>query len=150
MRCCCCVGLFRRKQSSYKYFFIHDIYCNNMPILWLISFFFTCCQALVLVLVHGPGQIKNSWSKKDQSWHYDPNTPPTTPQLFNINVKVKRHEKEMLCLPVPGSKTILLLSKPPQFELDSEAVLTSCNMLLNTLIRLDQRYLIFIMIVLAN
>ena len=40
-----------------------------------IHIFFSNCQAWFLVLVHGPGQIQKSWSKKDQSWSYNPNEP---------------------------------------------------------------------------
>ena len=77
-------------------------------------------QARVLFLVHGPGQIQNSWSKKDQSWCYNLSAPPPPPtyqhkyecqktrkmttrdvMLYqtnnqpptNINIKVKRQEK---------------------------------------------------------
>ena len=43
-------------------------------------------------------------SKKDQSWHYDPNAPTTTTthqQLFNVNIKVQGPSP----IPVSNGKT---------------------------------------------
>ena len=42
-----------------------------------------CITSIVIIILlssSGPGQIQNSQSKKDQSWHYNPNT-TTTPNL---------------------------------------------------------------------
>ena len=69
---------------------IHLLNLSNFYLVKCITACFKLVQSWILVLVHGPGQIQNSWSRKDQSWCYNPNAPTTThPQLFNINMKVK-------------------------------------------------------------
>ena len=107
------------------------------------------CQAWVQVLVHGPGKIQNSKFKKGADAIYNLNAPPTHPQLFNINIKVKRQEKgtrtdefqkgfqkdfynyflnpKFQAIQVPSSLgpklLILFLSKTPQFELTLKQLL---------------------------